>query len=255
MNLVIRRPQNNTLGGGDAAADAAAVGDDLLGGGDLGALRIDELRLRNVPLSVALKYICEKTKLRYKVDDFAVTLVPITEEGDDMFTRTFRVPPDFVAQLNAGSTEGGAPVDDPFAAAGAGDGARDALAARPPIIELLKRNGINFAEGSAATLGGSGALLVTNTPAELDKVEQLVDLYRGSSPSRSKSPPSSSRSLRKTATNSDLTGSSVLSVARVAIFSAQQEPWVPERHARHWTSSTLLMEPTFPVSRQHRALT
>lgn len=186
VNLVIRRPQNNTLGGGDAAADAAAVGDDLLGGGDLGALRIDELRLRNVPLSVALKYICEKTKLRYKVDDFAVTLVPITEEGDDMFTRTFRVPPDFVAQLNAGSTEGGAPVDDPFAAAGAGDGARDALAARPPIIELLKRNGINFAEGSAATLGGSGALLVTNTPAELDKVEQLVDLYRGQQPKQVK---------------------------------------------------------------------
>ncbi len=184
VNLVIRRPAASSIGG----AEPQAGGDALLGGaaGDLGSLRIDELRLRNVPLAVALKYICDKTKLRYKVDDFAVTLVPITEEGDDMFTRTFRVPPDFVTQLNSGNAEGAAPVDDPFAAAGGGGGANASLSARPPILELLKRNGINFAEGSAATLGGSGSLLVTNTASELDKVEQLVDLYRGQQPKQVK---------------------------------------------------------------------
>ena len=64
-------------------------------GSDPGALRVRELRIRNVPLAVALKYICDQTKLRYKVDDFAVTLVPQTETGEDIFTRTFRVPPDF----------------------------------------------------------------------------------------------------------------------------------------------------------------
>ncbi|MES2982407.1 MAG: Amuc_1098 family type IV pilus outer membrane protein [Verrucomicrobiota bacterium] len=186
VNLVIRRPVNNSIGGGEPAAEDA--GGDLLGGGggNLGALRIDELRLRNVPLAVALKYICDKTKLRYKVDDFAVTLVPMTEEGDDMFTRTFRVPPDFSALLSAGGEEGAAPVDDPFAAAGGAGGANQTLAARPPIIELLKRNGINFAEGSAATLGASGSLLVTNTPAELDKVEQLVELNSKGQPKQVK---------------------------------------------------------------------
>ena len=80
----------------------AAAGDGgLLGSGDPGALRINELRLRNVPLAVALKYIGEATKLRYKVDDFAVTLVPQTETGVDLFTRTFRVPPGFAASLGA----------------------------------------------------------------------------------------------------------------------------------------------------------
>ena len=183
VNLVIRRPAANSIGGGEPEVG----GDALLGAaGDLGSLRIDELRLRNVPLAVALKYICDKTKLRYKVDDFAVTLVPITEEGDDMFTRTFRVPPDFVTQLNSGNAEGAAPVDDPFAAAGGAGAANAGLAARPPIIELLKRNGINFADGSAATLGGSGSLLITNTAAELDKVEQLVDLYNGQQPKQVK---------------------------------------------------------------------
>jgi general secretion pathway protein D len=186
VNLVIRRPKGNALGGG-VAAEAEAGAEDLLGAGDLGAARIDELRLRNVPLGVALKYICDKTKLRFKVDDFAVTLVPMTEEGNDVFTRTFRVPPDFVALLlTAGGAGGGAPAEDPFAAAGGGGGLAGGLSTRPPIIELLKNNGILFPDGSAATLGSAGTLLVTNTLAELDKVEQLVDLHMGQQPKQVK---------------------------------------------------------------------
>jgi general secretion pathway protein D len=187
INLVIRRPKANTLGGGEQPTPADGAAEDLLGGGDLGAARIDELRLSNVPLGVALKYICDKTKLRYKVDDFAVTLVPITEEGDDMFPRTFRVPPDFVALLMAaGGAGAAAPADDPFAATGGGGGLSDRLTERPPIMELLKGQGIKFEPGSAATLGSAGALLVTNTPAELDKIEQLVELYVDQQPKQVK---------------------------------------------------------------------
>ncbi|MFN9026679.1 MAG: hypothetical protein ACK5VX_10865, partial [Akkermansiaceae bacterium] len=190
VNLVIRRPKSNSLGGGLVPAEGELpAGEDLLGGGggDLGSARIDELRLRNVPLGVALKYICDKSKLRYKVDDFAVTLVPITEQGEDMFPRTFRVPPDFVAKLMSSNGGGAAPAEaDPFAAAGGGGGLNDSLKERPPIIELLKSNGIKFTEGSAATLGSAGTLLVTNTAAELDKVEQLVQLHMDGEPKQVK---------------------------------------------------------------------
>jgi general secretion pathway protein D len=188
VNLVIRRPKSS-LGGGLAPAEGELpAGEDLLGGGgDLGAARIDELRLRNVPLGVALKYICDKTKLRFKVDDFAVTLIPITEQGEDMFPRTFRVPPDFVAKLMSSNGGGAAPAEaDPFAAAGGGNGLNDSLQERPPIIELLKSNGIKFTEGSAATLGSAGTLLVTNTASELDKVEQLVQLHMDGEPKQVK---------------------------------------------------------------------
>jgi general secretion pathway protein D len=188
VNLVIRRPKSS-LGGGLAPAEGELpAGEDLLGGGgDLGAARIDELRLRNVPLGVALKYICDKTKLRFKVDDFAVTLIPITEQGEDMFPRTFRVPPDFVAKLMSSNGGGAAPAEaDPFAATGGGNGLNDSLKERPPIIELLKSNGIKFTEGSAATLGSAGTLLVTNTASELDKVEQLVQLHMDGEPKQVK---------------------------------------------------------------------
>ena len=185
INFVIRRPKISTLGGGDLGGLDAAAGDaSLLGGGDSGALRINELRLRNVPLSVALKYICDATNLRYKVDDFAVTLVPQTETGEDLFTRTFRVPPDFSASMSAGSEGGPAVETDPFAEnSGGGAGL---LKPRLPIIELLRNAGIVFSEGSSATLGTSGALLITNTPSELDKIEQLVELHEGTQPKQVK---------------------------------------------------------------------
>ena len=68
VNFLIRRP--NT--GGDASAPTAAVN-------NIGALRIKSLRLTNISLGQALKYICDQARLSYKVDDFAVTLLPYIE--------------------------------------------------------------------------------------------------------------------------------------------------------------------------------
>jgi general secretion pathway protein D len=185
VNFVVRRPRS-AAPGADAGLDAAAGAGDALApsGGDPSSLRIRELRVRNVPLVQALKYICDATKLRYKVDDFAVTLVPQTETGEDIFTRTFSVPPDFSAALGGGGGGGGGGGDvDPFAEPAAG---ATRLEARKPIIDLLKQSGINFPEGTSATLSNNGQLLVTNTPSELDKVEQLVQTIGGKQPKQVK---------------------------------------------------------------------
>lgn len=116
--------------------------------------RIKELRLRNVPVDVALKYICEATRFRYRVDDFAVTLVSM-DATEDLFSRTFHVPPDFSSKLDPGAASG-------------------AVTAHRPMMELLKSAGIHFAEGTSVTHTPSGTLMVTNTPTELDKIEQLI---------------------------------------------------------------------------------
>ncbi len=184
VNFVIRRPRAAAPGTGDAGVLPA--GAELpLAGGDPGTLRVKELRIRNVPLAVALKYICDQTKLRYKVDDFAVTLVPASESGQDIFTRTFRVPPDFNTALDSGGGGGGASEPaDPFAEAKLGGAA--ALTARKPIKELLIAAGIVFGDGSSVTLSNSGVLLITNTPTELDKVEQLVQAIANTKPKQVK---------------------------------------------------------------------
>jgi len=184
VNFVIRRPRPGAGGAADVGLDAGAGAEIPTIANDPGSLRVRELRLRNVPLAVALKYICDQTKLRYKVDDFAVTLVPLTESGEDIFSRSFRVPPDFNSALDTGGGGGAAADADPFAEPAAGGAA--SLRPRPPIIDLLKQAGIVFADGSSATLSNNGVLLVTNTPSELDKVEQLVQTIGNSKPKQVK---------------------------------------------------------------------
>lgn len=170
VNFVIRAPQSSGAATDPGLQDALG-GAAGLGGTDAGSKRIDELRVRNVPLEVALKYICDATDLRYKVDNYSVTLVPQTETGEEIFTRTFTVPPNFRDSLNEGGG-GGAAEPNPFDPVDAGGTAT--LEVIPPVLELLKRAGIAFPEGASATLTGS-KLLVSNTPTELDKVEQLVN--------------------------------------------------------------------------------
>jgi general secretion pathway protein D len=175
VNFVIRRPRAATAAADTGLDVGEGLGDALAlpGGNDPSALRISELRVTNIPLEQALKYICDATRLKYKIDEYSVTLVPQSEDTQDVFTRTFSVPPDFQTSLGAGAATGGAAEIDPFADT-AQSGPRF-LEARPPVIELLKKAGVNFGPGASASLSPNGVLLVTNTPSELDKIEQLVD--------------------------------------------------------------------------------
>jgi len=87
INFVVKEGRVNDVGGG---LDDEGLGD----GGGLGAVvetgsqKLPELRLRNVPLAFALQKICDLGGLRYKVDDYAVTLLPLSsDEGDDVVSR------------------------------------------------------------------------------------------------------------------------------------------------------------------------
>jgi|GEM_PF-7004244 len=119
------------------------------------SLRIRGLQIRNVPLAVALKYVCDQTKLRYSIEGSKVMLIPLAEYATEIQTRTFTVPPDFLVRLAAGS--GGGAEKNP----------------RNPLIQYLGACGVEFPEGSSATLSGS-QLEVTNTRNRLDAIEQLV---------------------------------------------------------------------------------
>ena len=74
------------------------------------------MRLTRVPLGAVLEYICDKTRLRYKIDEHAVILLPVASLELTTSTRvTFTVPPDFISRLSQdGSGSGGGGNDDPF---------------------------------------------------------------------------------------------------------------------------------------------
>ena len=186
INFVVRTPRVV-----DAAGADAGDGDALDAGGGLGgeaadpnAVIIPELKLNNVPLETVLKYICEEAKLRYKIDEFAVTLLPIgIDDAADIIQRQWTVPPTFITFITGtGEGGGGDAVDDPFAP-DAGDGGVGGIAPREDIKTLLSKNGVEFPPNSSASyLKGSSTLIVRNTPTQLELVDGIVAAATDSTP-------------------------------------------------------------------------
>jgi general secretion pathway protein D len=179
INFVIRKPRLSGAAGIDAELD---VEGGLGAIQDPGTARVKELKLRNVPLANVLQYICEQARLRYKIDEFAVTLLPIgSGEGDDILTRKWKVPPTFLTDIE--SNEGGDAGDpDPFGGDDTGLGTTS-LKPRRPLVDVLKDAGIGFPpQSSAQFIPSTSTLIVSNTPANLDIVDQLVEAIIGGTP-------------------------------------------------------------------------
>lgn len=129
------------------------------------------IKLANVPMDEVLRYVTGQAQLTYRVDSFAVSVVPISAADDKVFlTRSLVVPPNFI-----GGDEGGgaAVVDDPFANPAPASGAT--LVKRMSAEEFLKLKGIDFPEGSSATyIPSTNRLIIRNTPDAVSFVESMV---------------------------------------------------------------------------------
>lgn len=54
------------------------------------------LNMNRIPLLEALKYVAAQAGLKVKVEQYAVSLVPLTDPSEALNTATFRVPPTFI---------------------------------------------------------------------------------------------------------------------------------------------------------------
>ena len=173
INFVIDKGSVDT---GAAGVDEELGGGSLILGDDPSSKKIDVLRLRNVPLATALEYVCSKTGLRYRVDEYAVTLLPIgSESSADLVNRTWTVPPTFRTDLSEEGGDGGGGDVDPFASDSGGLGG-GGLSVRRTVKELLGDSGVDFPDGSSARyISSSSSLIVRNTVSNLDLVDQIVE--------------------------------------------------------------------------------
>ncbi|MES2997220.1 MAG: Amuc_1098 family type IV pilus outer membrane protein [Verrucomicrobiota bacterium] len=138
------------------------------------------LQLTNVPVSHVLKYITEITRTSYTVDDFAVIINPAGFTSDEMITRTYRVPPDFLTAINQGSPAATAASDDPFDTTAERQGL---LTQRLGAKEALEKQGVKFPQGASAYYNAaSNSLRVTNTATNLDFITRLLDVMTESEP-------------------------------------------------------------------------
>lgn len=167
----------------DAAGEASGV-NVLINLGDLNNERVQTIRAqkvtlkaRGLPLSKILDYITDQTYTQWRVDGVSVVITPRGSTENTMVTRTFRVPPNF---LSAGATQKAEANNDPFAEDNEEEGK---LTQKMSITEFLKANGISFPDGATASYTpSSNTLLVRNTPANIDLIDQLVSIIADEEP-------------------------------------------------------------------------
>ncbi|MBC7978953.1 MAG: tetratricopeptide repeat protein [Armatimonadetes bacterium] len=131
-----------------------------------------DLQVSNVPLDQILKYITDITKTNFRTDDFAVIISPLGNYSEDLVTRSYRVPPDFLSNLSSGATAE-TETEDVFNAEGEN---RGLLARRMGAQEALALQGVSFPEGASASFNpGTNMLRTVNTPGNQDIIEQIID--------------------------------------------------------------------------------
>src|SRR5438876_3433543 len=61
------------------------------------------LTLNQIPLGEALRYIAAQAGLKVKVEPYAVSVIPITEQSNDLITKEYRVPPNVITTSLTGT--------------------------------------------------------------------------------------------------------------------------------------------------------
>ena len=144
------------------------------------ALRFD-LRLSQVPLSKALRYLTDITQTEYKTDEFSVLITPLGFSSDELVVRSYRVPPDFLTSLNSAAGVGGEKAAaDPFAEAPEKGGL---LTARLSAQESLAKQGVPFPQGASAHYSpATNTLRIVNTETNQETIAQIIDAMSQSEP-------------------------------------------------------------------------
>ncbi|MEP6820762.1 MAG: Amuc_1098 family type IV pilus outer membrane protein [Chthoniobacterales bacterium] len=149
------------------------------------------ITLNEIPLGEALRYVASQAGLKVKVEPFAVSIIPASEQSNDMYTKEYRVPPGFItSSVNIGASSAALAAPAAVGAAPLGTG-RDTqestggrqLVGRETAKDFLAAQGVSFPPGASANfLPQSSRLIVRNTQDNLDLVDALVEQTSVSGP-------------------------------------------------------------------------
>jgi general secretion pathway protein D len=138
------------------------------------------LTLNNVPLGEALRYVCQLANTKFKVQDYAISIVPFTANTDDLISRTFIVQPNFVAApATTGTIESSTTAlteTRPIAPAPGTDTAPPSDDTGDTVKQALTAKGVKFPPGASAVYTPStGQLTVVDTADQMELLEELVN--------------------------------------------------------------------------------
>jgi general secretion pathway protein D len=113
------------------------------------------IELNQIPLGEALRYIANQAGLKVKVEPYAVSLVPKTEQSDDLLVKRYHVPPEFF----------GGPLDVGYyleGTLGTGQGGAGGSAQPAPVAEnVVQKEAVSYQTASGVGTG-AGATSQSN---------------------------------------------------------------------------------------------
>jgi len=138
------------------------------------------IALKNVPLIEAVRYLTELSGLKYKIEPFAVSIIPITENTEELVTKEYRVPPGFIpASAGESTASGPKPGSQP-----SGD-SNTRITGRRNATQYFTEQGVPFPTGAFAQYVASGSkLIVRNTQAAVDLIDTIVEGATGVKPTQ-----------------------------------------------------------------------
>jgi len=145
-------------------------------GGEDASQRIISVKMANVPLGVAIKYVAQQVGMSYRTDNFAVRIVSASAGGDGALSvRTYIVPPGFISG-GGGQVDQAAPAN-PFDNPAADGGG--ALVQRITAQQFLMDRGVQFGTGASASyVAANNSLVVRNTAEQLLNIDNIVQSAR-----------------------------------------------------------------------------
>jgi general secretion pathway protein D len=158
-------PPTTVAPGAPAAAGAPAGGTTPATGPGVAARPIAPISneprititLNQIPLGEALRYIAAQAGLKVKVEPYAVSIIPLTEQSNDLVTKRYHVPPEFF----------GGPLDVGYylqgnVSGGQSGGGQGGSAMPAPVAEnVIEKEAVSYQTASGVGTG-AGATSQSN---------------------------------------------------------------------------------------------
>jgi general secretion pathway protein D len=110
--------------------------------------------LDNIPLGEALRYIANQAGLKVKVEPYAVSIIPLTEQSNDLITKRYHVPPEFFG----GPLDVGYYIETNLGGGGQSAATTTGVREAPPVSEnVIEKEAVSFQTASGVGYGAGAA--------------------------------------------------------------------------------------------------
>jgi len=106
--------------------------------------------LDNIPLGEALRYVANQAGLKVKIEPYAVALIPLSEQSNDLITKRYHVPPEFFG----GPLDVGYFIGTNVGGGGEQGAGTTGVREAPPVAEnIIQKEAVSFQTASGTGYG------------------------------------------------------------------------------------------------------